>query len=224
MTIHSHTKPQIWSIGRLRKAWTGASNEDDKLHLPRFQRAPVWSQSQQSLLLASLKNGYPVGSLLLYERPGQDGSKGKTYLLVDGLQRTIVIRSYVERPLSFIEPEVLHGSTWDALRDSFAETISQEVTAEEAQTGLATWLRTTQTLNSKDGFDSTDLVRALSQTVDIPTPSPIKPIYTTKPRPSLTKCTTKSISQRLSCRSSFTKETSHTFLRSLSGSTARAPS
>lgn len=75
--------------------------DSQKLVLPEIQRRYVWLSTQVRDLFDSLYKGYPVGSILIWSRPGlnMDGrvldvgeeagkiKHGETYLLLDGQQR-----------------------------------------------------------------------------------------------------------------------------------------
>jgi hypothetical protein len=74
----------------------------DRLELPKFQRGLVWTKSKQVDLIATLHQGFPFGSILVYEK--RAGSDSKTLLLLDGQQRLSTIKNYIENKLSFWKP------------------------------------------------------------------------------------------------------------------------
>ena len=53
-----------------------------KIEVPMFQRNLVWSFDQKKLFIDSLEQGFPIGTLLLYNAPTG------TFKLIDGLQRS----------------------------------------------------------------------------------------------------------------------------------------
>lgn len=69
-----------------------------KLKLPTFQRALVWSNNQKQEFFNTLKDGYPFGSILLYEYENE----GK-YTLIDGLQRYTTMLDFKENPTNYVE-------------------------------------------------------------------------------------------------------------------------
>lgn len=170
---HSKTTPVVWSIGKLEKAWKAPAPEEGELRLPNFQRAPVWSTDQQSKLIHSLKSGYPIGSLLFYERPAGGAKAGKAYLLVDGLQRTLAIRAYVEKPLTLIDPEDLESSVLDSLHARMEEVLPDGgLDNDHFARAVGDWLRKTATLGAEDGFDASNLVLAISEAAGKEAPGP----------------------------------------------------
>lgn len=70
----------------------------NKLKLPTFQRALVWSNNQKKEFFNTLRDGYPFGSILLYEY--ENDSK---YSLIDGLQRYTTMQDFKNNPTSYIE-------------------------------------------------------------------------------------------------------------------------
>lgn len=80
--------------------------------LPEFQRGYVWSREQVRKLMRSLYNGYPVGSLLMWETQTEevaargDGplQKGTVKLLLDGQQRITTLYGVIRgRPPRFFD-------------------------------------------------------------------------------------------------------------------------
>ncbi len=63
-----------------------------------FQRGQRWKKDQQQTFIDSLIKGYPVGTLLFYEKY-ENGQWN--YILVDGLQRGSCIRNYMTNPTEF---------------------------------------------------------------------------------------------------------------------------
>ena len=78
-----------------------------QLVLPRFQRANVWTKPKKKALIDSIRKRLPIGSLLVY-KPLDPSEQGRE-VLVDGLQRTIAIRDYMDEPQGFITAESLKG-------------------------------------------------------------------------------------------------------------------
>ncbi|HFF2443137.1 TPA: DUF262 domain-containing protein [Staphylococcus aureus] len=63
---------------------------EGKLKLPTFQRALVWSNNQKQEFFSTLKDGFPFGSILLYEYENDN-----KYSLIDGLQRYSTFSSFI---------------------------------------------------------------------------------------------------------------------------------
>ena len=68
------------------------------LKLPSFQRALVWTRPQKKEFVNTLKDGFPFGSILLYEYKGE-----KKYSLIDGLQRFTTMMDFNDNPIDYIE-------------------------------------------------------------------------------------------------------------------------
>ncbi len=92
---HTEVVPEVIFLGKLVERVAAG-----KIRVPKFQRDFVWSQPDLSTLLDSVRRGFPIGSILVWDTekgiqstprigpleisPGSDGSVG--YLL-DGQQR-----------------------------------------------------------------------------------------------------------------------------------------
>lgn len=72
-------------------------NENKSFVVPRYQRGIVWKDSQRAELVDTIKLGLPFGSLLLFKDP--DGK----YQIIDGLQRSNAIVSFVKTPTQFFD-------------------------------------------------------------------------------------------------------------------------
>ena len=70
--------------------------------MPMFQRGIVWNSNQYRNFIDSLKQGYPIGTLLFYKTVRNDK---EIYTLIDGLQRCNTIKRYVEDPNSLFSNE-----------------------------------------------------------------------------------------------------------------------
>ncbi len=95
MDKHTEVVPEVIFLGKLVERVAAG-----RIRVPRFQRAFVWSQPDLSQLLDSVRQGFPIGSILVWDTekeiqstpgigpleitPSPDGSVG--YLL-DGQQR-----------------------------------------------------------------------------------------------------------------------------------------
>lgn len=66
-----------------------------KVTIPSFQRGVVWTGNKRQLLIDSIKNGYPFGSILIYE--DNDGKRQ----LIDGLQRSMTMYGFINNPAAY---------------------------------------------------------------------------------------------------------------------------
>ena len=73
--------------------------EDDQIVLPKFQRGISWRIDQQRRLISSIRQGFPIGAILLAQRSWDQPNK---FSIIDGLQRTTAIRQYRKNPVPFI--------------------------------------------------------------------------------------------------------------------------
>jgi hypothetical protein len=95
---------QDWSLKDLTDALNDRHIDKKRIAVPMFQRGTRWKRSQEETLIDSLKNGYPVGTMLFYET-FEDGHP--VYLLVDGLQRGNTIRKYITKPTDFFSDSTI---------------------------------------------------------------------------------------------------------------------
>lgn len=75
----------------------GDIKEGGKIVIPSYQRGIVWNLKHKKEFLESVKNGDPIGVVLIYK---DDNGK---FTLIDGLQRLSTIKAYHNNPLSFID-------------------------------------------------------------------------------------------------------------------------
>ena len=91
-------KTENWTVKELSDALQNNHKDNKRIVVPMFQRGQRWSKGQQQTFIDSLIKGYPVGSLLFYEKY-ENGQW--IYILVDGLQRGSCIRNYMTNPTEF---------------------------------------------------------------------------------------------------------------------------
>lgn len=78
--------------------------KEQRIALPRYQRDVVWPLEKKRKLIDAVRNGFPVGSLLLAEVDQViDGISHKAWRIIDGLQRTSTFQAYDSEPELFIE-------------------------------------------------------------------------------------------------------------------------
>lgn len=87
-----------WSLQDLSSALQDMHKENKKIVVPMFQRGKRWSKIQENVFIDSLIKGYPVGTMLFYEKVEESKI---TYILVDGLQRGNSIKKYMTNPTDF---------------------------------------------------------------------------------------------------------------------------
>ena len=87
-----------WSLQDLSSALQDMHKENKKIVVPMFQRGKRWRKIQENVFIDSLIKGYPVGTMLFYEKVEESKI---TYILVDGLQRGNSIKKYMTNPTDF---------------------------------------------------------------------------------------------------------------------------
>ena len=88
-----------WTLQALSDALQNMHKDNKRIVVPMFQRGKRWNEEKEQMFIDSLKKGYPVGTMLFYEKM-EDGQQ--TYILVDGLQRSNCIRKYINNPTEYI--------------------------------------------------------------------------------------------------------------------------
>lgn len=91
-------KTENWTAKELSDALQNNHKDNKRIVVPMFQRGERWSGTQQQTFIDSLIKGYPVGTLLFYEKYENNQW---VYILVDGLQRSNCIRNYMTNPTAF---------------------------------------------------------------------------------------------------------------------------
>jgi hypothetical protein len=72
-----------------------------QIGLPKFQRGVSWNLDRQKKLIGSIRQGFPIGTLLL-SKSGISSNSVEKYSIIDGLQRTTAILRYIENPTKFV--------------------------------------------------------------------------------------------------------------------------
>ena len=167
--IQDNVKPDVWFVEDLIRATSKNLESDIVVTIPGFQRGLVWSKQKQELLIDSIKRGFPIGTLLLYQTDGN--SDGKTsYNLIDGLQRTFALKTYAINPNKFF--------TTDDVSEFFVETIASELVevSEEnmyqIRAIITAWVQDVHAFTAAAGWGANGLVQSLVEKVlNVPTGS-----------------------------------------------------
>ena len=56
-----------WTLKELAEALNSNEHSQRKLVVPMFQRGKRWSKKQQATFIDSVKNGFPVDTMLFYK-------------------------------------------------------------------------------------------------------------------------------------------------------------
>ena len=64
----STCKCEQWTLGELAEALEKKSAGNKKIVIPMFQRGKRWNAEQEKTFIDSVKEGYPVGTMLFYKK------------------------------------------------------------------------------------------------------------------------------------------------------------
>ena len=105
---------QNWTLFELKDALQNAHKDNKHIVVPMFQRGLRWDIKRKKSFIDSMQKGFPVGTMLFYETV--DGSN-RTYILVDGLQRSNCIREYINNPTNFLETTAISDDACSEIAD-----------------------------------------------------------------------------------------------------------
>ena len=161
------TNPDIWTVKRLVDATSPSSDSSEQVSIPDFQRKLVWSKQKQEELIKSIKNGFPFGSLLLYEdiEKGQQSDKPqKFYSLIDGLQRTQALKNYTANPNEFFDKSDLDEIDLDI--STIANALNRSEDHHDViRREIANWIQQVPGFAATDGWGTRGLTRALIENI-----------------------------------------------------------
>lgn len=164
--FRSAVEIDIWPVSKLMDAVSSNPAGNNKVTIPEYQRRLVWNQATRKELIQSIKLGFPFGSILVYEDivRGQSAADGKRYYnLIDGLQRTQALKSYVEYQNGYF--------TRADLEDEFIDTISLHLGKagdeykDRIRQTIVTWVKGKKSYDTRDGWRTENLVEALIENV-----------------------------------------------------------
>lgn len=169
---------KTWSMKDIAEALSSTAEDGKKLVVPKFQRNLVWSDKQKKDFIDSVKNGYPVGTLLLYNKEGSN-----EYSIIDGLQRSTTMLDFVRRPTTYFDIQDISDDTNNKLYnhfkrsddyDDFSASIGNEIRffiRNNDLSALNITMNLAVHLNNKYGDPNSTGVQDLLQLVDIITPT-----------------------------------------------------
>ena len=155
--IGEECKIETWKISRLIDASRREPTGSDIIVIPPYQRRLVWSLEKQSDLIASIKKGYPFGSLLLYENGQRNGKR--RHDLIDGLQRTHAIRNYMDNPNEFYKSEDLDADLVNLIVDELP--VQGEEPYDIVRKSLVKWVSARKGFMEIDGWGVSELASFL---------------------------------------------------------------
>lgn len=166
--IEDRVSVQVWTIRRLTEALEGRGREI--IYIPTFQRGFVWKEAQRRELIKSIKQHYPVGSLLLYEA-GFIGNRTK-YEIVDGLQRSRSLLSYAQNQLTDIVADDLDATFFDGILKRLNLVLpshdfdDREQLRNRVKRATVSWLRACTDVTVSGGFSAVGLAEKLASVCD----------------------------------------------------------
>ena len=101
---------QDWTIEQIARAFKGADEHGRRIIVPLFQRGKRWDAERKKELISSLRNGFPVGSMLFSDLGN------KRYSIVDGLQRGSTICDFIFSPTSMEHLQKIDEEVLDEIR------------------------------------------------------------------------------------------------------------
>ena len=152
----------IWTVSKLMDAVSSSPTSNNRVTIPEYQRRLVWSHATRKGLIDSIKSGFPFGSILLYEDIGRGheiGDGKRHYSLIDGLQRTQALQSYVRYQNGYFTRTDLD----DALVDDIARHLGKETDAhkDKIRNAIVRWVKNRRSYDAADGWSKDNLVDAL---------------------------------------------------------------
>ena len=134
----------------------------DRVTIPEYQRRLVWNKPKRKGLIDSIKQGFPFGSILLYENiaKGQEFADGRRYYnLIDGLQRTQALMSYVEYKNGYFERADLSDEFVDELAVEMGK--QNDEYKDRIRKTVVDWVKGRKSYDAQAGWRTDSLVRAL---------------------------------------------------------------
>lgn len=157
MQVSQFTKPVVWTFGELRDALIGnvvdVQGNKYLVEVPRFQRGFVWKPAKQRKLIESIRDGYPIGALVMC-RVGTREVSGETvtvFHLIDGLQRSVTIKEYLQSPLKWVDGIAKQIAPKELMEEliSLIDAGSVRISVDEIRNEICTWMEEIGTLDRK---------------------------------------------------------------------------
>ncbi len=152
----------IWSVSKLMDAVSSNPVGNSRVTIPEFQRRLVWNKATRKGLIDSIRRGFPFGSILIYEdvARGQSAGDGKRhYNLIDGLQRTQALKSYVEYQNGYFTRADLDDDFIDAIAKHLHKTTDEY--KDRIRQTIVDWVKGNKSYEARDGWRTENLVETL---------------------------------------------------------------
>ncbi len=157
--IKGYTETKILTVKDIINAINKEDNIAFEIVIPKFQRSLRWDKERKKKLITSIKNDFPIGSLLLYVYNAD--KNGTTYGLIDGLQRVSTLKSHSENPTEyFTDDEIDNQLIFDIVRIINKE---EEFTNDLCKNRIISWVEEVKGFGNKDGFTPSKLITHLTK-------------------------------------------------------------
>lgn len=125
----------------------------------------VWNEGRRKLLIDSIKNGLPIGAILLYKKGPGEKDEITEYQLIDGLQRVTTLKKYNDKPTDFYDENNLDPDFVVIVLKFLKNEIGLEISEDSIKRYLIEWIRSRTGFEETDGFSSSDLVRFIDEKI-----------------------------------------------------------
>ena len=152
---------EAWNIEDLVDSYNNTCpKKKKKLVIYKRQRNIVWKEEQKKELIQSIKEGYPVGALLLYKSKEKSDTGITEYLLVDGLQRSSTILEYYKTPTKYVEKSFFeNNNNFQLLYEKIIT--KKKINREEIINILCNYIKERDGFEEKNGFSSSKVAKFL---------------------------------------------------------------
>ena len=165
-SVRNAVEIEVWPVSKLMDAVSRNPAGTYRVTIPEFQRRLVWNQATRKSLIDSIKRGFPFGSILIYEdvARGQRAKDGKRYYnLIDGLQRTQALKSYVEYQNGYFTRADLDDDFIDMIAKSLGKLT--EDSKDKIRQTIVDWVKGNKNYEAQAGWRTDRLVSALIEKV-----------------------------------------------------------
>lgn len=145
-----------WTLKQIYESLSKGYDGKKKIVIPMFQRGKRWNKATEDTFIDSLKNNYPIGTLLFYKTfNGQQ----EIYTLIDGLQRGTTIRKYLSNPTSFFQLSQIPSEALEKIYSMSVAGGNIDFQKEKINSLIVEYIRS---LKSFDDFESGELFMKIS--------------------------------------------------------------
>jgi hypothetical protein len=161
----NQTDVERWDVDEILDSINEGKIKRSIIEIPTFQRNLAWSKAQKDAFIDSLKKGFPIGALLLYEKQAINNSSDgiKRYLLIDGLQRTNAIKEYCKHPTRFFQIEDIDIEFIANLIDRVHTLCVKDLDKDKVLEFIYEWIHNKNGLEEKDGFSGLHLAGEINE-------------------------------------------------------------